>query len=268
MLFRIIQSSYYHGSQYSYAPTQQEVDQAYDAVELMWRNPIHSPDYLLGWNYLQSKMNEWLLNTQQYMNSPEAIASSNKAYTSELELARLRGNPPPAPRPTPQESYQRYYNATIQEGRLFINFLEELKQVVEALPNFTARVKIATNAPQNPGKKCLSCGYQSNSGNKYCKRCGKQLPAPNEYIIKTLPPGQGIGKVLQQRIAAIQAKNRQDGYTRAKQVVEAEIIKRQAGCSGLPPAQAQPQPPSPQQPKRYGRQVPIQEFCNQCGTKL
>jgi hypothetical protein len=155
---------------------------------------------------------------------------------------------------------------------------------LSGLPNYTARVKIGTNVPQNPTKKCLSCGHQGNSGAKFCHACGKQLPAPNEYIIETLPPGQSIGKTaLQQRLAAIQTRNRDPrygGYCRPRKDVEAEITKRQQQFSGSPALQ--PQQPPPQQPKRYGRQVPLQgncpncgksnppgsKFCNQCGGKL
>jgi len=160
----------------------------------------------------------------------------------------------------------------------------DIANQLSGLPQFTALVKIGTNAPQNPGKICLSCGKQSSSGALYCGGCSVKLPAPNEYTITTLAPGQGVGKAaLQQRIASIQARNRQDGYTKARQIVEAEIIQRQTQCSGSPPAQPQqPQQPSPQQPRRVARQVPVQgncsncgasnsagsKFCNQCGTRL
>jgi Double zinc ribbon len=152
---------------------------------------------------------------------------------------------------------------------------------LSGLPNFTVRVKIGTNAPQNPGKKCLSCSLLNNSGALYCTGCGIKLPAPNEYTIATLKPAGGIGKAaFDQRIAYIQTRNRDPrygGYCRPRKDVEAEIINRQTACSGSPPAQ-----PQPQQPHRVARQVPVQgncqtcgasnapgaKFCNQCGTKL
>jgi hypothetical protein len=79
----------------------------------------------------------------------------------------------------------------------------------------------------------------------------------------------------------ILANNIRGGYVRERATVEAEITKRQTGCSsGAAPVQ-QPQQPSPQQP-RHARQVPVQAncpncgksnlpgstFCNQCGMKL
>lgn len=150
------------------------------------------------------------------------------------------------------------------------------------LPDYTARVKIRPNAPQNPGKKCVSCGLLNNPGVLVCTQCGTKIIGVNEYTITTLAPGQGIGKTaFDQRIAAIQARNRDSrygGYCRPRQDVEAEIAQRQTQCSGSAPAQ----PQVPQQPPRHARQVPIQvncpncgasnqsgsKFCNQCGNTL
>src|SRR5207244_6950254 len=78
--------------------------------------------------------------------------------------------------------------------RPYADVKNDIANQLSGLPSFTARVKIGTNAPQNPGKKCLSCGQQSNSGAKYCQGCGTKITAANEYIITTLAPGQGIGK--------------------------------------------------------------------------
>jgi hypothetical protein len=126
----------------------------------------------------------------------------------------------------------------------------ELAITLTNLPLYTARVKII-----------------SNNGTV-------------EHTIKTIAPGQGIGKTaLDQRKATIQSNNIRDRYVREREDVEKEIAKRQAGCSSSPPVQ--PQQPR-QQPKNYARQVPLQgkcphcnvsnppgaKFCNQCGTKL
>jgi hypothetical protein len=171
--------------------------------------------------------------------------------------------------------------------RPFQDVKNDIANQLSGLPQFTARVKIGENAPQNPGKKCLSCGQQSNSGAKFCQGCGTQLPASNEYTIITLKPAGGIGKAaFDQRIAYIQARNRDPrygGYCRPRKEVEAEIINRQTVCSGGA-APAQPQRPAQQpHPQRFARQVLVQgkcphcgfsnnpqgaKFCNQCGTKL
>jgi hypothetical protein len=154
---------------------------------------------------------------------------------------------------------------------------------------YQAWVKMKKNDPKNPGKKCMKCGLRNANGARYCVSCDTKLPAPNEYIIKTIEPEQGLyGKVLQARIERIQENNRKPDqfghvYCRSRQEVEAEITKRQQNCSGgSAPAQPQKQQqPSPQQAS-HARQVPVKKncpncgtqnnsnaiFCNQCGTKL
>ena len=94
---------------------------------------------------------------------------------------------------------------------------------------------------------------------------------PHEYSIKTIEPEKGLrGTALQERIERIRVQNRKDGYTRKREIVEAEIIKRQSQWS----QQSGFQPPQPQ-----GRLMPIcsncetqnqpdAKFCNQCGEKL
>jgi len=143
-----------------------------------------------------------------------------------------------------------------------------------------ARVKIAENIPQNPGKKCVSCGVLNNSGLLVCGQCGTKIIGANEYTIKTIKPPDINAQQLEHRIKRIQANNIRDKYLRERDKVEAEVIERQIGCSsGSSPAQ--PQKPQPQQP-RHARQVPVKgncpncgaanapgsKFCNQCGTKL
>jgi zinc-ribbon domain len=149
---------------------------------------------------------------------------------------------------------------------------------------YQAWVKMIKNDPQNPGKKCLKCGVRNVNGARFCVSCDTKLPAPNEYIITTIEPEQGLyGKALQERIARIQVQNRKPDqfghvYCRSRQEVEAEITQRQIGCSGgAAPAQLQ-QPPQP----RHARQVPVPghcpncnatiprgaRFCNQCGARL
>ena len=117
--------------------------------------------------------------------------------------------------------------------RPYQDIKNDIANQLSGLPSFTTRIKIGGNATQNPGKKCLSCGRQNNSGAKFCSGCGTQLPAPNEYTIATLKPAAGISvQQLQQRIARIQARNLQVGYVRERVKVEAEILQRQTSCSG------------------------------------
>jgi hypothetical protein len=143
-------------------------------------------------------------------------------------------------------------------------------------------VKIAENIPENPGKKCVSCGLSNNPGVLFCVQCQTKIIGANEYVIKTSKPPDVNTQLLEQRMKRIQARNMQDGILRNRANVEAEITQRQLGCSGgSTPAQKQPQQPTPQQP-RHTRNVPVQnncptcgksnstesQFCNQCGTKL
>ena len=139
--------------------------------------------------------------------------------------------------------------------RTYADVQNEIANSLVGLPNYTARVKIATTN------------------------------GTVEHSIKTFEPEKGLyGKTLQERIVARQARNLQQGYLRDRTIVEAEIIQRQTACSGgSSPAQPQrpPQQPSPQLP-RHARQVTVQgncpncgktnspgsQFCNQCGTKL
>jgi hypothetical protein len=163
--------------------------------------------------------------------------------------------------------------------RPFADVKNDIANQLSGLTNFTARVKLGTNAPQNPGKTCLSCGLLNNPGVLDCVQCQTKIIGANEYTITTIKPAGYIGtQQLDQRIKRIQARNIQQGYLRDRTQVETEIIKRQTSCSGSPPAQ--PQLP-PQQP-RHARQVPLQgncqncgasnspgsKFCNQCGAKL
>jgi hypothetical protein len=181
----------------------------------------------------------------------------------------------------PRETLTHPRKVIMHPQRTYQDVQKDIANQLSGFPNFTARVKISETAPQNPGKKCLSCKLLNNLGAKYCASCGKQLPAPNEYTLTTLKPLGGIGKAaLLQRLTSIQGNNIQKGYVRDRTSIEAEIINRQTGCSSGS-APAQPQQPSPQQP-RHARQVPVQEkckncgasnspgakFCNQCGTKL
>lgn len=137
---------------------------------------------------------------------------------------------------------------------------KEIANQLLHLQKFTAWLKIAENMPQNPGKKCLNCGLRNSFKATYCPACGKKRPAPNEYIITTLPPSKGIHQ-LDHRIKRIQARNVQEGYIREKDKVEAEILQRQTDCSGAAPAQPQS---TPQQP-RHARQVLVQGKCPDCG---
>ena len=136
--------------------------------------------------------------------------------------------------------------------RPYADVQNEIANSLVVLPNFTARVKIA-----------------STNGTL-------------EHTIKTLQPEKGIyGKLLQERIARIQVSNMQDGILRNRTDVEAEILQRQTRCSGgSASAHLQPQQPSTQ---THTRQVAVQgncpncgfsnnrpgaNFCMQCGTKL
>jgi hypothetical protein len=98
----------------------------------MWRSPINSPAYLSGWNYLQAKRNELLQYTQQYLNSAEYNARQAELYRWSVKSAQAHGNPPPVI-PNPQERLQIEYNLVTEQGNKFVNFLGELKQVVQAL---------------------------------------------------------------------------------------------------------------------------------------
>src|SRR5205085_4985152 len=106
--------------------------------------------------------------------------------------------------------------------------------------------------------------HLSKPGDKFCSKCGKKLPAPNEYMLTTLKPLGGIGKgALQQRLTTIQANNIHKGYIRDRTTVEAEIIKRQTHCSsGAAPAR----PQKPQQQARHARQVAVKGNCPNCGA--
>jgi len=192
------------------------------------------------------------------------------------------------PRKRKQINYHTHPPQTITHPRKTImhpqrpyqDVRNDIANQLSGLPAFTARVKLGTNAPQNPGKTCLSCGLLNTSGARYCTGCNSKLPAPNEYIITTIKPAGGMGtQQLDQRIKRIQARNIQDGYVRERTKVEAEITQRQTQRCGSPPAQPQ-QPQQP--PHRVARQVPVQgkcqncgasnspgsKFCNQCGGKL
>jgi hypothetical protein len=138
---------------------------------------------------------------------------------------------------------------------------------------YTARVRIAVNIPENPGKKCFKCGFPNIYGAVLCGECETPLPAPNEYTIKTLEPEETydhkkepekkplFGQKLQLRIERILEQNRSNGYTRLRAEVEEEITQRQIGCSGgSSPAQQK------QLPRRVARQVPVQEICSNCGA--
>ncbi len=254
------------------------------------------------------------LHTSWYDIDPHQIQYQivGKVFKSNRELLHLTGEDTygaSVPEVIPGQEAKCYRETDLlteieakmqPEKSTFLNFLQELKSVMQALakdpimigsgqwikktrpgtvrpyqdvkndianqlsglPPFTARVKIGGNAPQNPGKTCMNCGLLNYSGNKFCGGCSAQLPAPNEYTIQTLVPGQGIGKTaLQQRLASIQTNNIRDGYVKKREEVEKEIAQRQTSCSGSPPAQ----PPLPQQPPRHARQVPIQGNCPNCG---
>src|SRR5438270_9498885 len=97
--------------------------------------------------------------------------------------------------------------------RTYQDVKNDIANQLSGFPNFTARVKLSEILSHNPGKKCLNCKHQSKSGDKFCMKCGKKLPVPNEYTFTTLKPLGGIGKAaLQQRLSAIQANNMQKGY--------------------------------------------------------
>jgi hypothetical protein len=82
--------------------------------------------------------------------------------------------------------------------RSYADVLNEVASQLANLPAFTARAKIATG--------------------------GK----PIEYTIRTLEPERGLDRTaLQERVERIQARNRDDGYIRLRQEVEAEIRTRQ-----------------------------------------
>ncbi len=154
------------------------------------------------------------------------------------------------PRKRKQINYHTHPRKTITHPqRPYQDVLNEVASQLVSLPNFTTRIRITVE--------------------------GQTV----EHTIKTLEPEKGLyGKLLQERIARIQAQNRRDGYTRARADIEAEIMHRQFACIG---AAAPPQPQLPQSP-RHARQVPVQgkcpncgksnapdaQFCNQCGTKL
>jgi hypothetical protein len=106
--------------------------------------------------------------------------------------------------------------------RQFSDVKNDIANQLSGLPSFTARVKIGTNAPQNPGKTCLSCGLLNSPGVVVCVQCGTKLPAPNEYTITTIKPTGHIGtQQFDQRMKWIQAKNlQQDGYVRERTKVD------------------------------------------------
>jgi hypothetical protein len=111
--------------------------------------------------------------------------------------------------------------------RPFSDVQNEIASKLATLPNFTALARIATE----------------NS--------------TVEYTIRTLAPEQGLGKTpLQERIERIQAHNRQQGYTRSRQVVEAEIRQRQARCSQQPPLPGKQPPQPPEEPPPISRRIP------------
>ena len=102
-----------------------------------------------------------------------------------------------------------------------------------------------------------------------------------EHTIITREPEKGVyGRLLQERIEKIKEQNKKPnpyGYTRPRQDIEVEIIKRQTRCrNGSPPVQPQ-KPQLSLQPQ--GRLLPIcqncgsqnqpgSKFCDQCGTPL
>jgi hypothetical protein len=89
------------------------------------------------------------------------------------------------------------------------------------LPLYTARVKITTAA-----------GIE-------------------EHAIQTLEPEKGIrGVALQGRIARIQTRNRDDGYTRLRQEIEAEIRLRQTKYNQPPDEPPEEEPPVQRHPQR------------------
>ena len=81
----------------------------------------------------------------------------------------------------------------------YADVLNEVASQLANLPAFTARAKIATE--------------------------GK----PIEHTIRTLEPERGtrLDSIARARLSDIQAHNRDDGYTRLRQEVEAEIRQRQ-----------------------------------------
>jgi hypothetical protein len=82
--------------------------------------------------------------------------------------------------------------------RSYADMLNEVASELVNLPAYTTRAKIATEEK------------------------------PNEHTIRTLEPERGLGgAALQERIKRIQERNRDVGYTRLKQDVEAEIRTRQ-----------------------------------------
>jgi len=275
--------------------TDEEFSQVYDQLKakhwenarqqvfLCYRNGLHDTSFEMqqrqqyAWQLAQdmvARLQDFILGITELtyeLSKPENQIKENSGLQQPHKRTQI--NYHTHPRKVimhPQRTYQDVQN--------------ELATQLVSLPNFSARVKIGVNATQNPGKKCLSCKLLNRYGANYCQGCGKQLPAPHEYILTTLKPATGMNtQQLEQRIKRIQGRNlQQQGYLRDRKTVEAEITQRQTGCSsGSAPAQPQPQHPSPQIP-RHARQVPVQgncpkcgksnptgsKFCNQCGTKL
>jgi zinc-ribbon domain len=246
----------------------------------------------------------YLIDIDKWMNVRKTVPKGIDQNQILMMLSQYFYNP---------ADLDRAVEAELQEQKtIFLNFFWELKQVMQALasdpirersgleqPRKRKQINYHTHPPQtitHPRKTIMhpQRPYQdvkndiANQLSGLTNFTARVKIAANtgivEQTINTFAPGQGIGKALQQRIATIQAKNRQDGYTRSRQDVEAEITTRQAGCSGSPPAlPQQPQQPLPKQPpQRYARQVPVQancqncgasnqpgsKFCNQCGRKL
>src|SRR5205085_8767963 len=80
--------------------------------------------------------------------------------------------------------------------RTYQDVQNEIANMLVGLPDYTARVRIKDDT---------------------------------EHIIQTIQPEKGVyGKLLQERIARIQAQNRADGYVRERVTVEGEITKRQS----------------------------------------
>ncbi len=233
-------------------------------------------------------------SAEKYKWSSENYADNQQVYRSYVEYQREYG--------------KEFVVTQLQQAKEpFLNFLEEIKAVMQALANDPIEVGSGIRQPRkrqhlllHPEKTFphprVAITHPQRTYQDVKNEIASQLSnLPNftahtritvegqtvEHTITTFEPGQGIGKALQQRIADIQARNRDPrygGYCRTRNEVEAEIIQRQFACIGAAPAQ----PQIPQSP-RHARQVPVQGkcpkcgfsnnppgsmFCNQCGTKL
>lgn len=145
----------------------------------------------------------------------------------------------------PRETITHPRVAITHPQRTFQDMKNDIANQLASLPNFIARTRISVEGQTA------------------------------EYTIKTLAPGQRIGKELQQRIATIQAQNRKPDqlgrvYCRSRKEVEGEITQRQASWNSS--TSAQKQTPHVRQvptcPNCGKSNSPGSLFCNQCGTKL